>query len=388
MTEPIGLQQEKTDDRKEIIEQKIYQSLGADAYCVSDEKLMERIDAYIIEENNQKRIPLNKRVELRNELFYSFRGFGMLSSLLNDETISEIMVNNDGKVFFEKEGKLSRYEKDFSDSRKLNDMIQKMVAYSKRKVNESTPIVDARLEDGSRINIVLPPVAIGGAVVTIRKFPENALTKEAMIANRTLSEETAQLLQKLVEQKKNIFIFGGTGSGKTTLLNMMSEFIGEDERIITVEDSAELQIHRIKNLVRMEARMTDDPELADVTIRDLIKCALRQRPDRIVVGEVRGVEAFDMLNAMNTGHEGSLSTGHANSAADMLTRLEMMILSGMEIPYRPVQKLIASAIDYLVEIRRMNDGSRKVCGIYRLVGLKQDEYEIENVFTLGGKKDC
>lgn len=368
---------------QESLEDEIYRSFGMDAYCVSDELLTRRIDQFLLQCRYEKRLLLQERMYLRTELYNTFRGFGMISRLLDDASISEIMINNDGAVYYEQQGKLHRYEKCFSNRKKLEDMIQKMVAYSKRSVNESSPIVDARLPDGSRVNIVLPPVAIDAPVVTIRKFPDNPYTVESLIANGTLTEKLVVMLRDMVQTKKNIFIFGGTGSGKTTLLNVMAEFIGEEERVITVEDSAELQIRHVNNLVRMEARQAGESGLTDISIRDMIKSALRMRPDRIVVGEVRGAETFDMLNAMNTGHEGSISTGHANSAQDMLMRMEMMILSsGMEIPLSAIQRLIVSALDYLVEIRRFSDGSRKVSGVYRILGCLGREYELERVYEV------
>lgn len=371
---------------QEALEQLVYETVGNEAYQLTDEELLERIDACIMQQRAGRGILLEGCLRLRQNLFYTFRGYGMLSPLLADEEISEIMINNDGAVYCERAGKLFRHEQSCRNRKKLDDMIQKMVAFSKRKVNERNPIADARLPDGSRINIVLPPVAVDGPVVTIRKFPKNPYTAQALLENGTMDIKLAELFARLVREKKNLFIFGGTGSGKTTLLNVLTEYLGADERIITIEDSAELQIRHVHNLVRMEARLSGE-ELEPVSIRDMIKCALRMRPDRIIVGEVRGAESFDMLNAMNTGHEGSISTGHGNSAADMLMRLEMMIISSMEIPLYAVQRLIASAIDYLIEVRRFADGARRVCGVYRVDGITQEGYLLKTVFEYGVPAD-
>lgn len=370
---------------QEELEQEIYAILGERAYLVSEEELREQIDLVIQNCRIREHLQLEERLKLKEDLIYSFRGYGLLSRLLDEEAVTEIMVNGDGTVFYEKEGRLHRYEKQMQSPAKTGDIIQKMIAFSGRKVNESNPIADARLPDGSRLNIVLPPVSIDGPVITIRRFSNEPYTIERLINNQTMTEEVAALLGNMVRQKKNLFIFGGTGSGKTTLLNAVAEFIDPNERIITIEDSAELQIRHIANLVRLEVRQAEADYLSDITIRDLIRCSLRMRPDRIIVGEVRGAEAFDMLNAMNTGHEGSISTGHANSAEDMLLRLEMMVLGAMQISEPVLQRLIVSALDYLVEIRRQSDGSRKIVGIYAVKGIQADRsYNLQTVYAYGG----
>ena len=370
---------------KDELEQVVYQNLGDRAYMVSEEELTQQIDTCIRNVRLAEQLSLKERVRLREDLLYSIRGYGLISRLLAEEDITEIMVNGNGNIFYEKQGRLHPYDEKMSDPAKTADIIQKMVAYSGRKVNESHPIADARLQDGSRLNIVLPPISVDGPVITIRRFAAHPYTVESLIANGSMTREAAGILQKMVEGKKNIFIFGGTGSGKTTLLNVLADFIGREERVITVEDSAELQIRHIDNLVRMEARTLEEDYIKDISIRDLIRSALRMRPDRIIVGEVRGAEAFDMLNAMNTGHEGSMSTGHANSPQDMLLRLEMMILSGINVSERVLQRLIVAAIDYLVEVRREPDGSRKIKGIYHVTGINAEGYCLERVYSAEGK---
>lgn len=316
----------------------------------------------IEEEMKTSYLPLARRVELKKRLFDSFRKLDLLQELIDDPDVTEIMVNGKDQIFVEKKGKLHKWEHGFEDVAQLEDMIQQIVGKVNRVVNTSHPIVDARLEDGSRVHVVLPPIALDGPVVTIRKFPE-PITVERLIALGSINQEVAEFLEKLVKAGYNLFISGGTGSGKTTFLNALSGFIPEGERVITIEDSAELQIRQVKNLVRMETRNANGEGDGAVEISDLIRASLRMRPDRIIVGEVRGKECLDMLQALNTGHDGSLSTGHANSTKDMLSRMETMVLMATEIPLSAVRSQIASAVDVLIHLGRLRDKSRKVLEI-------------------------
>lgn len=329
---------------------------------IDDEELYDCIDQAIAEEAMHKYLPLRRRLELKNRLFDAFRRLDILQELVDDSEVTEIMVNGRENIFVEKKGRIFQWEHSFDDTEQLEDMIQQIVSRINRAVNVANPIVDARLEDGSRVHVVLPPVALDGPVVTIRKFPE-PITAEKLIALNSLSREAANFLERLVRAGYNLFISGGTGSGKTTFLNAMSGFIPETERVITIEDSAELQIRQIPNLVRMETRNANGEGEGAIEISDLIRASLRMRPDRIIVGEVRGKECLDMLQALNTGHSGSLSTGHGNSPRDMLSRLETMVLMAAELPLPAVRSQIASAIDILVHLGRLRDGSRKVLEI-------------------------
>lgn len=329
---------------------------------IDDEELYDCIDQAIAEEAMHKYLPLRRRLELKNRLFDAFRRLDILQELVDDSEVTEIMVNGRENIFVEKKGRIFQWEHSFDDTEQLEDMIQQIVSRINRAVNVANPIVDARLEDGSRVHVVLPPVALDGPVVTIRKFPE-PITAEKLIALNSLSREAAKFLERLVRAGYNLFISGGTGSGKTTFLNAMSGFIPETERVITIEDSAELQIRQIPNLVRMETRNANGEGEGAIEISDLIRASLRMRPDRIIVGEVRGKECLDMLQALNTGHSGSLSTGHGNSPRDMLSRLETMVLMAAELPLPAVRSQIASAIDILVHLGRLRDGSRKVLEI-------------------------
>lgn len=317
---------------------------------------------------------------MRKEIFNSIRKLDVLQDLIDDPQITEIMVNGANKIFIEKNGTIYPSKLRFSSETKLENIIQQMVSGSNRIINEANPIVDARLSDGSRINIVLPPVAIDGAMVTIRKFPDKPITIEQLLEYGSISEEASSFLKQLVIGGYNIFISGGTGSGKTTFLNVLSNFIPSHERIITIEDSAELQIRNIPNLVRMEVRKANTEGLNEITIRDLIKTALRQRPDRIIVGEIRDGAAFDMLQAFNTGHDGSLSTGHANSPKDMLSRLESLVLMGAEIPLLSIQKQIASAIDVIVHLGRLRDSSRRVLEITEITGFERGDIILNPIY--------
>lgn len=333
-----------------------------------DEEILALIDQGVCACAKDHVLSLSERRSLRREVFYSLRRFDILQELLEDDTITEIMVNGSGTIFYERDGKMHRFEKSFSSREKLEDVIQQMVGTNNRVVNEYSPIVDTRLRDGSRVNVVLEPIALDGSCISIRKFPKDPITMEKMIAYRTLNREVADFLKRLVAARYNIFISGGTGSGKTTFLNALSAFIPSWERIITIEDSAELQITNIPNLVRLETRNDNMESGNEISIRDLIRTALRMRPDRIIVGEIRGAEALDMLQAMNTGHDGSFSTGHGNSCQDMLGRIETMVLMGMDLPLAAVRAQITAGIDIMVHLGRMRDRGRKVLDVVELAG--------------------
>lgn len=322
-----------------------------------------------------------ERQEIEQALFYSMRKLDVLQELLEDTEITEIMVNGADKIFYEKSGHLYESEKSFSSKEKLEDVIQQIAGYSNRMVNEASPIVDARLADGSRVNIVLEPISLDGAALSIRKFPKEPIRMERLVDMGALSDEAAEFLRKLVIAGYNIFISGGTSSGKTTFLNALSQYIPREERIITIEDSAELQLLDKPNLVRLETRNANTDGVKPIVMRDLIKTALRMRPNRIIVGECRGAEALDMLQAMNTGHDGSLSTGHANSCADMISRLEMMVCMGMDLPISAIRSQIASGIDILVHLGRIRDGSRHVLMIAEILGMENGEVQIEELFA-------
>ena len=326
----------------------------------SDEEIIEIIDEMLIKEGRSGNIPLPEREELRRSLFYSVRKLDILQDLVDDPKITEIMINGPDSIFIERAGRLSRYPSHFESREKLEDVIQLIVSSCNRVVNEASPIVDARLENGSRVNVVMRPVALNGPILTIRRFPDKPIEMKDLVSYGSITEELSGWLGTLVKAKYNIFISGGTGSGKTTFLNALSAYIPSEERIVTIEDSAELQILGIDNLVRMETRNANVEGCREISIRDLIRSSLRMRPDRIIVGEVRGPEAIDMMQCLNTGHDGSMSTGHANSAADMLSRLETMILMGMDLPLAAIRQQIASGIDVIVHLGRMRDKSRRV----------------------------
>lgn len=329
-----------------------------------DEELQELIRMTLEEASEKEYLPLNEKIELSRELFHAFRKLDILQELLEDPKITEIMVNGTDHIFYEKGGRLFRSERKFMSEERLVDVIQQIVGEANRYVNEASPIVDARLKDGSRVNVVMKPVAVNGPILTIRKFPEEPLTMKKLIDCGSMTEEAAQFIRKLVVAKYNIFVSGGTGAGKTTFLNAMSDFIPKDERIITIEDNAEMQIRGVTNLVKLEARGANPEGEGTVTIRDLIRSALRMRPDRIIVGEVRGDETVDMISsAMLNGHSGSMSTGHANNPTDMLHRLETMMLMGIDLPLTAVQRQIASALDIIIHLGRLRDKSRKVLQI-------------------------
>lgn len=356
---------------------------------VKDEEIKELIDEKIMNLKREDYIPLSQKERLGKELFFSIRKLDLLQELIEDEEVTEIMVNGPERIFLEKKGKVFLWENQFESKDKLEDVIQQIVAKSNRVVNETNPIVDARLENGSRVNVVLAPVALNGPILTIRRFPDNPLTMEDFIKMGSITEEAAEFLKYLVAAGYNILISGGTGSGKTTFLNVLSGFIPKEERIITIEDSAELQLSDIPNLVSLETRNANMEGCKEITIRDLIKTSLRMRPDRIIVGEVRGGEALDLLQAFNTGHDGSLSTGHSNSSRDMLSRLETMVLMGMELPLSAIRRQIASGVDIIIHLGRLRDHTRKVLEIVEVTGFEEGEiltaplYQFKEEFTKG-----
>ncbi len=348
---------------------------------ISDEEVLANIDRLLLNHEKIPPVSVAARCRLRRELFNELRRLGCLQELLDDEAVTEIMVNGTESIFYEKEGRLFCWNRHFQSRKKLEDVIQQIVSKNNRRVNEASPIADTRLENGSRVNIVMAPTAINGPAVTIRRFPERPISMKDLLRLGTLTEDCARFLQKLVIAGYNIFISGGTGSGKTTFLNVLSDYIPKEERVITIEDSAELQLKNISNLVRLETRMADSEGNNSLTIRELIRASLRMRPDRIIVGEVRGSEAIDMLQAFNTGHDGSLSTGHANSPEDMLSRLETMILMGMEMPLAAVRRQMASGIDLIVQLGRIRDKSRKVLEITEVTGFAQGEIQLSPLFV-------
>lgn len=347
---------------------------------VEDEEIQKLIDARIIQCSKENYISIEERHRLSKDLFFDIRKLGILQELLEDDSVTEIMVNGVDHIFIEQNGKIHEWEQNFASKEKLSDVIQQIVAECNRVVNESSPIVDARLENGARVNVILPPVALNGPILTIRRFSDHAITMDKLIEFHSLTREMAEFLGGLVKAKYNIFISGGTGSGKTTFLNALTSYIPTDERIITIEDSAELKLQGIPNLVRLETRNANVDGCIPITIRDLIKASLRQRPDRIVIGEVRGAECIDLLSAMNTGHDGSLSTGHGNSARDMISRLETMVLMGMDIPMAAIDKQIASAIDIFVHLGRMRDKSRKVLEITEVLNYEKGEIKFNSLY--------
>ena len=347
---------------------------------LSDEEILEEIDELILGRMREYCLSLKEKVQLRQELFHSVRKLDVLQELIEDETVTEIMVNGPDAIFVERAGKLKKWDKTFTSGEKLEDVIQQIVGKCNRVVNESMPIVDARLDNGARVNAVIRPVALNGPILTIRRFPDTPITMEKLIALGSLPSECAEFLAALVRARYSMVIGGGTGSGKTTFLGALSNYIPPDERLITIEDNAELKIQGIANLVRLEAKMANMEGAASITIRDLIKTALRMRPDRIIVGEVRGGEAVDMLQALNTGHDGSLSTAHANSASDMLSRLETMTLMGVDLPLEAIRRQIASGVDILIHLGRMRDKSRKVLEITEICGFENHEIKTRTLY--------
>ena len=357
---------------------------------IPDDELRELIVQKMASLENIERLSLKDRMYLEQRVFNSLRKLDILQDLLEDDRVTEIMVNGPKNVFFEKEGCFYKSVHEFSSEEKLQDVIQQIVGRHNRVVNMSSPIVDTRLEDGSRVNIVLSPISIDGSAISIRKFSKRTLDMDALVKLGSLTQEAADFLKNLVVCRYNLFISGGTSSGKTTFLNALSGYIPEEERIITIEDSAELQLQGIKNIVRLETRGQNTEGVKAITARELIHTALRMRPDRIIVGECRGEEALDMLQAMNTGHDGSLSTGHANSTQDMLNRLETMVLMGMELPLQAVRQQIASGIDVVIHLERGSDKKRRVVEISEVLGVKNGMirlnklYEYENVLKKCG----
>ena len=368
-------EEEFVDDIKRFVSENV--SLSK----ISDEELAERIDQIVADRLKDIYCPIETKVSISQQVYSSIRGFGLLDSIISDDSITEVMINGPEKIFIEKKGRLTRLDKKFESQRKLEDVIQRIVGLAGREVNQANPICDTRLPDGSRVNVVLPPIALCGPTITIRKFSKEPMTINKLIEYGSITQEIADKLELLVKAKYNIFISGGTGSGKTTFLNALSNFIPKDERIITIEDSAELQITGIDNLVSLETRNANASGAGQVTIRDLIKSSLRMRPERIIVGECRGGEALDMLQAMNTGHDGSLSTGHANSTEDMLSRLETMVLQGADgLPLEAIKQQIASAVDIIIHLSRLRDKSRKTMAITEVVGIKNGEIELNPLY--------
>ena len=368
-------EEEFVDDIKRFVSENV--SLSK----ISDEELAERIDQIVTDRLKDIYCPIETKVSISQQVYSSIRGFGLLDSIISDDSITEVMINGPEKIFIEKKGRLTRLDKKFESQRKLEDVIQRIVGLAGREVNQANPICDTRLPDGSRVNVVLPPIALCGPTITIRKFSKEPMTINKLIEYGSITQEIAGKLELLVKAKYNIFISGGTGSGKTTFLNALSNFIPKDERIITIEDSAELQIAGIDNLVSLETRNANASGAGQITIRDLIKSSLRMRPERIIVGECRGGEALDMLQAMNTGHDGSLSTGHANSTEDMLSRLETMVLQGADgLPIEAIKQQIASAVDIIIHLSRLRDKSRKTMTITEVVGIKNGEIELNPLY--------
>ena len=341
---------------------------------INDDELEEKIEEIVLSRIGDMYCSIEQRVSIVQQVYSSIRGFGLLDSIISDDTITEVMINGPDNVFIEQNGRLFKMDKHFESQRKLEDVIQRIVGLAGREVNQANPICDTRLPDGSRVNVVLPPIALCGPTLTIRKFSKTPMTIEKLIQYGSITQEIADKLEILVRAKYNIFISGGTGSGKTTFLNALSNYIPKDERVITIEDSAELQIAGVDNLVSLETRNANTSGAGQITIRDLIKSSLRMRPERIIVGEVRGGEALDMLQAMNTGHDGSLSTGHANSTQDMLSRLETMVLQGAEgLPLEAIKQQIASAVDIIIHLSRLRDKSRKTMEITEVVGVENGQ---------------
>lgn len=353
------------------------------AHSMKDEEILEIIDGLILGKSKEKYLSVKDRVSLRNQLFNSVRKLDVLQELIEDNQVTEIMVNGPDDIFVERDGHLYHWNKQFSSKEKLEDVIQQIVGNCNRVVNESNPIVDARLENGARVNVVVAPVALNGPILTIRRFPDQPITMENLIKRKSLTQEAADFLKKLVISGYSILIGGGTSSGKTTFLNALSSYIPQSERIITIEDSAELQIQGIENLVRLEAKAANMEGGKSVTIRDLIKAALRMRPNRIIVGEVRQEETLDLLQALNTGHDGSLSTAHANSPKDMISRLETMVLMGMDLPVDAIRRQIASGIDIMVHLGRTRDKSRKVLEITEVLGYENGEVQMQSLYRRG-----
>lgn len=366
------------DEKRRRMREEIFRELN-EQQQITDEELYAIIDRRILEYGQEIFLPLKEKMELRGRLFDSFRRLGALQELVDDKEVTEIMVNGAEQVFVERSGNVELWGRTFDSQEQLEDTIQQIVSRVNRTVNVSRPIADARLPDGSRVHVVLPPIALDGPAVTIRKFPK-PITMEKLLKLGSVTEDAAQFLRSIVESGYNIFVCGGTNSGKSTFLNALSAYIPKDERIVTIEDSAELKITQIKNLVRLETRGANGEGEGEITIGDLIKASLRMNPDRIIVGEVRGKEALDMISAMNTGHDGSLSTGHGNSPKDMLSRLETMVLMGADIPLAAVRSQVAAAIDILIHLGRLRDRSRRVLSIVEVAGYENGEIRLNPLY--------
>ena len=347
---------------------------------VSDEEIQELIDEVVLYCGKERHLSLNERCRMKKELFYALRKMDVLQELLEEKSITEIMVNGTDGIFLEKNGKLSRWEKSFSSKERILDIIQQITGACNRVVNEASPIVDARLENGDRVHVVLPPVAVNGPIITIRRFPEEPVTMQKLLELESLSEEEAKFLKKAVQSGYSILVAGGTGSGKTTFLNVLAGYIPQDERVIVIEDTAELQIRTVPNLVRLETRDGGVEDCREISMRDLIKASLRMRPTRLIIGEVRGAEAFELLTCLNTGHDGSISTCHANSTADTITRLETMVLMGMELPLQAIRRQIASGVDLIVYLGRLRDKSRRLLEITEVTGMGGEQVELNPLF--------
>lgn len=345
-----------------------------------DEELGNLIYDEVGKYSREHGLSLKRREQFQREIYHSLRKLDALQELVDDPDVTEIMVNGAEHIFYEKDGRVRQWDRQFYSKEKLEDVIQQIAAAGNKIINEANPIVDTRLKDGSRVNIVLSPIAIDGSAITIRKFPEQPMRMEQLIQFGALSEEVAEFLKQLVQAGYNIFVSGGTGAGKTTFLNALSEYIPSEERLITIEDSAELQIQSVPNLIRLETRTANMEGVREISIRDLIRTSLRMRPSRIIVGECRGAEALDMLQAMNTGHDGSLSTGHANSSQDMLKRLETMVLMGMDLPVSAIRSQIASGIDILIHLGRLRDCSRKMLNVDEIDGIKDGEIQMHSIY--------
>lgn len=347
---------------------------------VPDEEMQELIDEVVLSYGKENRLLLNEKCYLKRELFHALRKMDILQELLDEKGVTEIMVNGMDGIFLEKDGKLRRWEKQFYSRERILDIIQQIAGACNRVVNESQPIVDARLENGDRVHVVLPPVAVNGPIITIRRFPEEPMTMKRLLELQSISEEEASFLRNAVAAGYSILIAGGTGSGKTTFLNALSEYIPADERVVVIEDTAELQIQNVENLVRLETRSAGAEDCREITIRDLIRASLRMRPSRIIVGEVRGAETFELLTCLNTGHDGSISTCHANSTRDTISRLETMVLMGMELPLQAIRRQIASGIDLIVYLGRLRDKSRRLLEITEVTGMEGEQVALNPLF--------
>ena len=346
---------------------------------MSEEEGRELIDEEISKEGKARHLTLDTKATLRKEIYHTIRELGILQDLIDDPEITEIMVNGTTPIFVEKEGKISQLSVSFESEEKLNHVIQQIVSRCNRVINEASPIVDARLKDGSRVSAVLAPIALNGPILTIRRFPREAITMEQLVSMNSITQEAAEFLKKMVQAGYNILVSGGTGSGKTTFLNVLSGFIPETERVITIEDSAELQLQNLSNLVRLETRNANVDGCREITIRDLIKASLRMRPSRLIVGEVRGKEAVDMLQSVNVGHYG-MTTVHANSVRDVVSRLETMVLMGMDLPLNAIRKQIVSGFDLMIHLGRLRDGSRRVLEIAEPLSVAGEEVQIQTLF--------